>query len=68
MYKVGDKVRFTFLGLTKNGEIIDKYDNGTFKVESEGGTKYPSIRKEKPSPSKKRKTKDQVLGWIIEKL
>jgi len=65
--KIGDRVLFTFLGQTKKGEIIMTHSTGIFKVKSDGGTIYPFIYSKKPIESKKKsKSKDVVIGYIIE--
>jgi hypothetical protein len=64
MYKVGDRVLFTFLGQRKNGEIILKHSTGVFKIKSDGGTIYPFIYDKEPSKT----NKGVVNGYIIEKL
>lgn len=65
--KVGDRVLFTFLGVRKKGEIILKQETGKFKVKSDGGTIYPFIYSKKPVETKK-KSKEVVTGYIIEKI
>ena len=34
MYKIGDKVLFTFLGQTMKGELIEKVDRIKWKIKS----------------------------------
>lgn len=65
MYKVGDRVLFSFLSGDKVGVIIKRVDKVKWKIRSDDGTVYPFIFTKKPTSKKKGET---VLGFIIKKL
>lgn len=65
MYKVGDKVLFTFLGQKKKGIIISKVNNIKCKIKSDDGSTYPSIYTKETQSKKK---SDKPLGLILDKL
>jgi len=67
MYKIGDKVLFTFLGQTMKGELIEKVDRIKWKIKSEKGTIYPFIYGKEPKPVKGKK-QEKPLGVILKKL
>jgi hypothetical protein len=68
MYKVGDRVRFTFLGIEYIGHILEKVDAVKWKIKCEAhGTIYPFIYGKEPV-KKKGVKKVNPLGVIIEKL
>ncbi len=63
--KVGDRVRFTFLGSELMGVITEKVDRVKWKVKGDGGTIYPFIYGSEPV--KKKGTKyEKPLGVILE--
>ena len=69
MYKIGDRVLFTFLGQTLKGEIIAKVDKVKWKIKSDKGTIYPFIYGKEPKPVKgKGKKQEKPLGVIIKKI
>jgi hypothetical protein len=61
-YKIGDRVKFIFLGEHLNGIITEKVDNFQFKVDGDDGKTYPWVYKKAPNK------KETVLSYIIEKL
>jgi hypothetical protein len=63
--KVGDRVRFTFLGSELMGVIIAKVDNVKWKVKADGGSIYPFIYGKEPVKKKGVKL-DKPLGVILE--
>ena len=67
MYKVGDRVLFTFLSQRIKGEIIEKEVGGKFKVMGDKGIIYPSIYAKTPA-KKKGKALVNPLGLIINKI
>ena len=67
IYKIGDRVRFTFLGQRKTGTIVDKVDKVKWKIKCDTGTIYPFIYEKEPIKVKGQ-TLDKVLGVIIEKI
>lgn len=67
MYKIGDKVLFTFLGQEMKGEIIAKADRVKWKIRCTTGTVYPFIYGKEPKPVKGKK-QEKPLGVIIKKL
>ena len=69
MYKIGDKVRFTFLGQPMVGVIIEKVDRVKWKVKSTKGTIYPFIYGKEPVKKKGVKYENPlgvILGLFIE--
>ena len=67
MYKVGDKVLFTFLGTELTGVIIEKADRVKWKIKCSTGTIYPFIYGKVPVKKKGIKL-EKPLGVIIKKL
>lgn len=67
MYKVGDKVLFTFLGQELRGVIIEKADRVKWKIKCSTGTVYPFIYGKEPVKKKGVKF-ENPLGVIIKKL
>jgi len=67
MYKIGDRVKFTFLGQTLLGVILDKGDKDKWKIKSDEGTIYPFIYAKEPV-NVKGQTLIKPLGIIIEKI
>ena len=64
MYKVGDTVRFTFLGEPMVGVIIEKVDKLKWKIRSTKGTNYPFIYGKEPVKKKGIKY-EKPLGVIL---
>ena len=64
MYKIGDRVRFTFLGEAFKGVIIDKVDKLKWKVECDDGTVYPFVHGKEP----KLKKGEKPLSVMLKKL
>ena len=67
MYKVGDRVIFTFLGQRQKGSVTEKLKGGKYKVVSDDGTTYPFIYGKEPVKKKGVKY-EKPLGVIIKKL
>jgi hypothetical protein len=63
-YKVGDRVRFKFLGEVLEGTITKKVDAFKWKVKGDDELNYPFVYKKAPNKSEQGK----IVSWIIEKL
>ena len=67
IYKVDERVLFTFLGQRTRGIILNKLANGKYRIKGDDGTTYNSILDSEPKPTKN-KSSELMLGYIIEKL
>ena len=62
--KVGDRVRFTFLGFELMGVIIEKIDRVKWKIKDDKGSIYPFIYGSEPVKKKGVKY-EPPLGVIL---
>jgi hypothetical protein len=67
MYKIGDRVKFTFLSEELFGEIIGKIDKVKWKIKDDSGMVYPFIYGNEPKKVKGVKY-ETPLGIIISKI